>query len=276
MNKKDQPDKKARQEEVLQKDGTPLELKVEEIFEKMGCGILKQEPYFDPYDQKQKTIDVLASFKKTVHNYGQLYLDRPVTIEMRFFIECKYIPREVILYTDPPNAWNWEQAFLWIGGYRDLYPQWKIGSELKNHRYLSAQEIISTSSDNNENGYGMKAVHQACHGILSGNLRSSADYVFDYPVVVWSSAEYLSIKRKDSIDLVDYWSNLGLLFEYKYIHPQSRIKGLFYVDMLTLENIQSFVVARYLDFSLLAEKIIPYDAFFSQQEQKRTDSESFM
>lgn len=91
-------------------------MRVAEVFEKYGFIVKKQEPYIDPFDSKQKSIDVLAILRGKVTTFSnRIPLDRDVTVEMRIFIECKYTPDEVILFTEPPERANQEQAFFRSG-----------------------------------------------------------------------------------------------------------------------------------------------------------------
>jgi hypothetical protein len=249
-----------------------LELEVKKILKNAWWEVLSQEPYLDPIEWKARHIDILAIRKRVIGNNSgsPFWLKRDVTIEMRLFIECKFIPDSnvpAVLYYENKKKESMEKAFKWIQLYSRIYKEYVARDLITENDYSKSNIVIVQCSDNNEDWYWLKAIQQSCHWILSQSHTSRADYSIDYPVVIWDASEKIKIADSDDYKTESDYT-LWLLYEYKYTNPRNKQNEIFFVDMLTLGSLHYFIFAKTLEFDKAVEVIRKIET----EKQWHTDS----
>lgn len=236
-----------------------LELEVKKILKDCWWEVLSQEPYLDSIEWKARNIDLLAIQRRILSNknWDVFWLKRDVSIEMRLFIECKFIPESnvpAVLYLENKKKENINKAFAWIQLYDKIKDEFIAKNLFLEHEYSKDEPLVIQCSDNNEDGYWLKAIQQACHWILSRDHISKADYSIDYPLVIWDKSSKIKIADSYNYKIeTDY--SLWLLYEYKYINPRSKQNEIFFVDMLTLDNLHNFILIKTFELTKIQDII---------------------
>lgn len=85
-------------QDIIQKNGNNFHYKVVNFLRERGWFVLVSPYYNDNYTDKPREIDIIAEKPFDIHNlFGDQWLG---TVNVRLFIECKYINGVMVLWFD--------------------------------------------------------------------------------------------------------------------------------------------------------------------------------
>lgn len=246
--------------EAWEKSWVALEVRVAKLLREMWWNVEVNQFYLDPYTETPREIDLIAErshvISKSRNHFGGVTEEK---IQMRLFIECKYIKDIILLFTKDRDEEKTMKAFMSMMPYAKLndgnavstHPTWSA-----NHRYFKQSTVVHQSDDNGERWFWIKWAQQLFHGISSKSFMNNVHYKIDYWIIlakdfsrIWVS--YLWGEPKELKDqtffIMDYVDNTG--------KPTYSI-----ADIVSEDWLKTFMLDREAEFELVKSSIISMEA----------------
>lgn len=255
--------------EVWETSWVALEVRVAKLLREMWWNVEVNQFYLDPYTEKPREIDIIADRSYIIStrpsHFGWITEEK---VQMRIFIECKYIKDIILLFSKDRDEAKTMKAFMSIVPYAKLnegatnrtLPTWP-----DNHRYFKQNKVVHQSDDNSERWFWINWAQQLFHWISSKTRASQIQYKVDYWVIlvkdfsnIWVS--YLGNEpeglKEPTFFIMDYVDNTG--------KPTYSI-----ADIISEEWLRAFVLDREAEFELLKSSITTMRA--NEERYKRIE-----
>jgi hypothetical protein len=187
-------------QEIINKSGNNLHSQVVTFLRENGWAVMVS-PYYN-YNQtnKAREIDVIAEKEIPIHQFRK---ERDCTLNIKLFIECKYINNEVVFWFDNKDIDTAEEM---ITKTTVLKPYAENRSIEKHHHFENnkvAKLFASNSNKLNENEDFYKALNQTLNGmvyhrrhhrsLIKGNSqrRNSFQHEVYYPIILCNNFDNL-------------------------------------------------------------------------------------
>lgn len=252
-----------------------LERKVVEKFESTGWIVQTKQHYIDPFEGKPREIDIIATKHVIIGDNPRqrMWWFDPINYEIKIFLECKYLTEKKWLLIRKSNKQKNITSFLDVGLYNnlcaDFYKKYKqISDTYKEHRYLSSEYVAYDSTDNSERWFGIPAIKQITHGLMSKTHRSRERYSIEYPAIIANASDNIIIRYDWSED--NFAFPKSLLFEFDYVDKNENKKS-FLVDVLSFDELDSFIKDRNDEFENMRKNVFEDESFRQDSERKNSN-----
>jgi len=236
--------------QIIQKSGNHFHYKVVEFLRENDWYVIVSPYYSDNFTNKPREIDIIAEKEYRIENFG----DYVGSINVRFFIECKYITAETVFWFDDKDISSALERVLSDTPLEDPN-RWSMTKE---HRYLEntkvAKLFVTETNKNPDNEVMYKAISQSLNSMiyyrnrpsfLPTNSHKSRDIMtfLYYPLVVCNSFDnfwkYDTINKNEPEQIDD---NFQLEIRYAYFDEDKKSKNeYFLLDVLAFDKFKQFI-----------------------------------
>ncbi len=234
-------------EQLMTTSGNNFHYKVVDFFRKEKWSVLVSPYYNDSYTDKPREIDIIAEKLYEIYDMGRY----KGCINVRLFIECKYIPSD-------------NQTVFWFDN-KDMvkaFQSVKMNTPLtephyqKLHHYTSdsSEEVAKLFNSKNSNLPDIekeiiyKALNQSISALIYNKNRqtnisgSNMLSVINYPLILCSSFNGFykhSVISKNTSEIKD---NFKLEVNYAYLDESKKTTSeYFLIDVVSLDNLKIFL-----------------------------------
>ncbi|OGY42364.1 MAG: hypothetical protein A2Y82_04355 [Candidatus Buchananbacteria bacterium RBG_13_36_9] len=231
--------------EIFKNSGNNFHYKVVSFLREKGWNTTVSPYYNDNFTDKPREIDIIAEKNFPVQDVLNRYI---LSINIRFFIECKYIN---------------EDAIFWFDNCDNIKARQKVISETsidnpenwsKRHRYLDAQKVAKLFESSNDRNIENQTLYKA----LTQSLNSLVYYkelhsiippyqlnwkTLNYPIILCSSFDKFynyDIDIKNELENIK--ENFLLEINYAYIDKsRENQQEYFLIDIVAFDNFENFI-----------------------------------
>ncbi len=237
--------------EIVRTSGNSFHSKVRGYLKSKGWHTLISPYYMDSSTNKAREIDLVAEKAFTNKDrWGRL----TGTINIKLFIECKFVPKAVVFWLDDKNH----------GAARKLVtsttPLKDDNNYTEKHHYLSASDKVAKlfAGENGrepENEVMYKALSQSLSAMVynrgGGSIiptnrneyRVPVNRVIELPVLLCNSFEnFYCTEMENSKEPIQVANNFLLEINYAYMDMQQRHRNEFFlIDVVSFDLIDFFL-----------------------------------
>ncbi len=255
-------------QEIVNKSGNEFHYQVVKYLRDKGWEVQVSPYYNDNATDKPREIDLVAEYAHDVYSFGTKWLG---TINVKLFIECKYINEETVFWFDNKNRNEAVSRAMRDTGMS--HPN--QNGNIDNLHYLSGNEkvakLFSSKPDkSSENETFYKAINQSLNAFVylrssptlyeDGNPKSSQIKLrINYPVIVCSNFDKLYYKdvteEDDKIENIDGNFQLELNYAYLSSDRQSH-QEYFLIDVVSFEKIEEFLSVIQEDIKIVSSDLV--------------------
>jgi len=244
-------------EKLIKYSGNNFHCKVLNYLKKKEWTVLVSPYYSDNVSDKPREIDLIAEKAFTVNDPYSITLGE---INVTLFVECKYIPQEVVFWFHDKDVNKARELVLKTTPLREnnLYTE--------NHHYLTknsqrvAKLFASDNKKNVENEPLYKALNQSLNAmvyyrgrgsIIPPSPRGSRKILasVNYPVIICNSFKnFYQVDIESTGKPKKINDNFQLEVNYAYMNVRKEPKNeYFLIDVLDYEKIDTFLEALQKD-----------------------------
>jgi hypothetical protein len=261
---------KSAVQDIIEKSGNFFHSRVVKLLRNEGWTVLVSPHYSDNFTDKPREIDIIAEkqFKVEEFIYGWLG-----TINVRLFIECKYINGDTIFWFDEKDKERATERIMRDTGMEEP----EKNSNIQKHHYYTdvpvAKLFASEKSRNEDNELMNKAINQNLNATIyyrnRGDLKlitSKKGYTdrvikrISYPIIVVNSFEnFHSTTMGGNEELTKITDPFQLEVNYAYTDKdRNGHSEYFLIDMVSIDKLSEFLISSIekLDVATITEKII--------------------
>jgi len=256
-------------EEIIRNSGNSFHFKVVKALRDLGWSVAVSPYYNDGQTDRSREIDIIAEKGFMANSWSEEKLG---TINIRLFIECKYVLQETVFWFDEKDVEKAEGRVVSSTPLRSRLEN----SAIDAHRYLSRTKVAklfaSKTAKSQENDPFYKAINQSLSGLIyreRGSAVSSSDARFpakilmtaSYPVIICNSFERLFAAYPDNFNTpVAIEDNFQVEINYAYMSADRLpVNDYFLIDIISLGNLESFIE------NLIATDISAFRDFYHNQ-----------
>lgn len=237
-------------QEIIEKSGNGFHYKVVNHLRNNGWTVLVSPYYNDNITDKPREIDIVAEKEFDIIRFGRCL----GTINVKFFIECKYINNEIVFWFDSTNKDDLIKRIMVDTGLKP--PTENIS--IKEHRYMtigSVAKLFSSKIDKSqENEIIYKALNQSLNAmvyyknspsIIPENINKIPKILktLNYSVIICNNFNKLykinSLGNNNPEIIVD---NFHLELNYAYFDSNKKsISEYFLVDIVDFDKLDNFL-----------------------------------
>lgn len=248
-------------EEIIANSGNNFHCKVIRYLKEKDWNILISPYYSDNVSDKPREIDLIAEKAFNVTDRWNKWIG---SVNIKLFIECKYIPQKIVFWFHKKNRMKAEELVI------NHTPLRKDNSYTKKHHYLDdenkyvAKLFASDTKKKTENEIVYKAINQSLNAMVyyrnsSTLIPTSPDgwanimSTVNYPVIVCNS--FSNLYRVD-IDTnnkpANVKDNFQLEVNYAYLDlSKTPVTEYFLIDIVGFDRIDSLLTALEQDVSAI-------------------------
>lgn len=237
---------------IIERSGNSFHCKVIDYFKINGWHFLISPYYTDNVSNKPREIDLIV---EKAFQYSDTWENVHGSINVKLFIECKYIPQVNVLWFDNKDLVRTSKVVSNIMGRfgKDIYKN--------NHRYLVNRDRVAKlfAGENNrevENEVIYKALNQCLNAMVyhrhTGSiipdridLRRNPDVIgtIHYPVIVCNSFnKFFRTDIGTNDDPVPINNNFQLEVNYAYMDFNRKQRNEFFlIDLLDFTQLDDFL-----------------------------------
>lgn len=231
----------------IKPDGNDFQYKVKKALTDVDWNVRMSPYYNDSFSEKPREIDIIAE-KVFLPEQNSIYHS---TVIVRLFIECKYITEQTIFWFEKKEIEKAERVVDATRSFNKVSGNFKVGI---NHHYLSDNliaKLYKTEGKNSEGDPIFKAINQCLNATIyyrdsHTDLRKKYNHMspreLNYPVIICNSFD--KFIKKDTTTDDSRVSKINELFQleidYAYISKNIPKEELFYIDVLSINMINSF------------------------------------
>ena len=235
-------------QEILDTNGNNHHAKVVSVFRSLGWQALVSPYYSDNFTDKAREIDVIVENDYNIDDN----VDRFDPVRIRFFLECKYIVQESVLWFDKKD----------IGRTRGLVDAMfntntdRFQHEISNYYYGGDIPVVklfaSKGGRSGENEPLAKAVNQCLNAFIYYRNEQTASLpagknlssTLSYPVIVCNSFD--KFRMVPMYGLVESPKKITEPFQlevnYAYLdHSKKPQNEFFLIDVITIDQIEDYI-----------------------------------
>lgn len=265
--------------EIIEKSGNSFHVRVVKKLRELGWTVMVSPYYSDNFTDKPREIDVITEKKFPVYDFR----DFLGTLNVRLFIECKYINGKTVFWFDDKDK---NRAYERIMSDTGLdHPN--RNTNILRHHYSSdiavAKLFSSERSPGEENELINKAINQNLNALVY--YRNRGDIIIEnpnqqnqvlqrvpYPLIVVNSFEnFFRISMTGNGEEVEQITEpFQLEVNYAYIDGAKGAKNeYFLIDVVSIEKLPEFFIAlEENDVAVITENL----SWQERQNQRQMES----
>lgn len=263
------PTKKTVAQEIIERSGNSFHSRVVNKLRELEWGVLVSPHYNDNFTDKPREIDIVAERKFDVNEFMNDWLG---TLNVRLFIECKYIAGDTVFWFEAKDVERATQRVMRDTGMDDP----RRNTEITKHHYYASVPVAklwaSDSKKSEDNEVINKAINQVLNGMIyyrnGGDLKIAPNkngYVdrvlkrVSYPLIVVNSFEnFHATPMKGDGEPQPITEPFALEVNYAYTDKDHKgVNEYFLIDVVSLDKLPDFLASAIekADVAALAEKI---------------------
>ena len=244
-------------ETIINESGNSFHCRVANYLKEKAWDILVSPYYMDNASNKPREIDLIAEKSWKVIERG-LKLKQG-TINIKLFIECKYIPQKNVFWfanKDIVSARNWVTSNTHLT---------ENSANINQHHYLTPDQKVaklfaSKNNPNNENEVIYKALNQSLNAMVylrnrksiippGPNRDNNILATIELPVILCNSFDnFYRIDMEDSSSPQKITDNFQLEVNYAYLDSQGNHKSeYFLLDVVDFSKLDKFLAVLEAD-----------------------------
>jgi hypothetical protein len=235
---------------IIESSGNNFHCKVINYFKEKGWHALISPYYTDNISNKPREIDLVVEKE---FPYGDGYSEVRGTINVKLYIECKFIPQLNVFWFYDKDAENTENLVL------RTTPHYEGNRYRKDHHYLKDQERVAklfagSNNRNLENEVIYKALNQSLNAMVyhrysesiipeSTAAHSNILQTLEYPLIVCNNFEkFLRTDVDTDDDPIPIENNFQLEVNYAYMDTEKdHRKEFFLIDIVDFNKLDDFL-----------------------------------
>lgn len=262
-------DNKTTVQEIIERSGNAFHSRVVNKLRELEWGVLVSPHYSDNFTDKPRELDIVAERKFDVREFIHDWIG---TINVRLFIECKYINEDIVFWFDGKDMERATRCIMRDTGMDEP----RRNPEITKHHYYTNAPVAKLWASNpkkSENGEIInKAINQVLNGAIyyrnSGDLKIApnkgghVDRVLKrvlYPLIVVSSFEKLhALQMNGDGTPVPITEPFAIEVNYAYTDKdRSGVSEYFLIDVVSLEKLPEFLASAIegADVATLSNKL---------------------
>lgn len=235
-------------EEIVNTNGNNHHAKVVSKFRSLGWQTLVSPYYSDNFTDKAREIDVIVEKDYDIND-----IDRIDPLRVRFFLECKYIAQETVLWFDSKDMHRTRELVdsVFNAETSRKYP-YKVNSYHYGDDAPVAKLFGSKGGRAEENEVLSKAINQCLNAYIYYRNETTAptprggwlSSTLSYPVIVCNSFEkFRKASMSDSsAPLESIIEPFQLEVNYAYLDSEKKPKNEFFlIDVITIDHIDEYI-----------------------------------
>lgn len=223
---------------IIEKSGNGFHLKVNDHLKSLGWDVDISQYYSDPVTGKPREIDIIAKKKFQIG-------DSRENILMRFFIECKYVSDENVIWFMDKDLEKTKELISSNRILRDCEEyQLRVtdGIETKIHHYMNGSKVAKLTAKNGNTDIFFDGMNGCLHGLISLENQDYETYRLDYPLIVLNSFNKIhEVVDSETTPYSTITENFQLAVDYSYLEKDKQVKRHFIVDVVSLELLTEFL-----------------------------------
>ena len=235
---------------IIDESGNGFHCRVLNEFRSKGWNTLVSPYYLDEISNKPREIDLVAEKE---FEYNDNFSSKYGTINVKLFIECKYITQKVVFWFDNKDIIS---ARKWVLSNTSLLDNNVLTDQ---HSYLTKNLMVaklfsSKTKQNPENEPIYKAINQSLNAMVY--LRSRGSIIppipkrhsnilttFSYPIIICNSFDNfyrVEMLNQDNPHKID--DNFQLEVNYAYMDSNKNNKNEFFqIDVIDFNKLDSYL-----------------------------------
>lgn len=234
-------------QEILNTNGNNHHAKVVSKFRSIGWQTLVSPYYSDNFTDKAREIDVVVE-----RDYEVQDMDPIDPVRIRFFLECKYIAQETVLWFDKKDMGRTSTLLDSLFGAETYKYSYKINDYHYGADVPVAKLFGSKNGKAEENEVLSKAINQCLNAYIYYRRQTTAPYpkrtgissTLSYPVIVCNSFEkFRRVSMEDSQGgLEEITEPFQLEVNYAYLDSEKKPQNEFFlIDVITIDQIDEYI-----------------------------------
>lgn len=254
-------------DEIVEKSGNSFHTRVVRLLREQKWTVLVSPYYSDNFTDKPREIDIIAERKFDVNYFSRDWLG---TLDIRLFIECKYITGKTVFWFDNKDKNRATERIMADTGMD--HPSKNINIQ-QLHYFTDvpvAKLFASERSRNEDNELISKAINQNLNALIYYRNRTELmpeDPIkpnkvlrcVPYPIIVVNSFDnFFRINMTDEAEKVEPITEaFQLEVNYAYIDKdRNGSNEYFLVDVVSIDRLQAFLsTLEKTDIQAIKEKI---------------------
>jgi len=246
------PKKKSEVQEIIEKSGNTFHSRVVKLLRDEKWAVLVSPYYNDNFTDKPREIDIIAEKKINISGPFEKWVG---TVNVRLFIECKYITRSIVFWFDDKDKERAIERAMKDTGLE--HPNRNAG--LQTHHYLAdtpvAKLFASSKNLGDEHDVFHKAINQNLNAMVyyrnKSNLiptkRNEKDQALRrvcYPIIVCNSFDgFHQTKMADGANKAERLTEpFQLEVNYAYLDSEKSTRSeYFLIDVMAIEKLAGFL-----------------------------------
>jgi hypothetical protein len=258
-----EPDELNEIRAIINESGNSFHGRVATYFKERGWHTLISPYYMDGATDKPREIDLIVEKTWDCGNPG-FFDKRYGTINVKLFIECKYIPQKVLFWFDKKNSLS---AIDWV---TSNIEHTKDNSYTYQNHYLCTNEKVaklfaSKAKQNAENEVMYKALNQSLNAMVS--LRNRGSIIphsgnggipilakLEYPIILCNSFDnFYKVDLEGTSDPEKILDHFQLEVNYAYLDAQKNHRTQYFlIDVVNFKAIEEFLKILDRDVEMLS------------------------
>jgi len=229
--------------EIIEESGNTFHFEVVDFLRKKDWGVLISPYYSDSISNKSREVDIIAEKDFLIENELE---DKTGLIRVRFFIECKYIKKEIVFWFDKKDT---EKALKKLVNSTLLKPS-TVNTAIENHRCFKEEDVaklFSSSQDKlQENEPIYRALNQSLNSMISytdinpvtklPRRKLPVEETVDYPIILCNSFD--KFYKSDTSGISD---NFQLEINYAYRYNDKNLHDYFLIEIVDFDKFDNFL-----------------------------------
>lgn len=273
-------------EEIMEKSGNGFHSRVVKLLRDQKWNVLVSPYYSDNFTDKPREIDIIAERKFDVKEFINDWLG---TLNIRLFIECKYITGDTVFWFDKKDIARATDRIMSDTGMD--HPSHNINIQ-EMHYYLDvpvAKLFSSEKSRGEDNELVNKAINQNLNALVY--YRNRTDLIppdpqfrekvlrrVSYPIIVVNSFEhfYRTDMSDDTGKVEPITEPFQLEVNYAYIDKdRTGHNEYFLIDVVSIDKLPEFLAKlENTDIQAVIRKIAWEERYERNQRQNRENNSS--
>ncbi len=251
-------------ESIINQSGNNFHCRVLNEFRSKGWETLVSPYYMDAVNNKPREIDLLV---EKAYKFSDHMLDIYGTLNVKLFIECKYIKQGVVFWFDKKDIEATKHWLLQHTSFREN------NVFINEHSYLMKNEMVaklykSNNKPNLEYDPIYKALNQCLHSIVymrtKRSIIRSTNKRFDnllellsLPVIVFNDFDdFYRIDMNDQATPQKISDNFQLEVNYAYIDTSGNSRNKYFlIDVIDFNRLDSYLETIDSDIEALKKVI---------------------
>jgi hypothetical protein len=273
---------KTAAQEIIERSGNSFHSRVVNLLRDQGWGVMVSPHYNDNFTDKPREIDIIAEKKFNVTEFFNEWLG---TLNVRLFIECKYVPSDTVFWFEQKDKERALQLITRSSGMEAPHRD----SNTQKHHYYTDTPIAKLYASNTGRSEDNEAMNRATNQVLNaavyyrnrGDLQlttTEKGYIdrvlrrVSYPLIVVNSFEHFyATAMKGGGEVEPIIEPFQLEVNYAYTDKERNGHNeYFLIDVVSFDKLTEFLVSSIekADAVAISEKI-KWDKRVSERQSPR-------